>query len=95
MKLELAGLIDEASNIARRSLGLPTGEDTPVALLQMYRNGHIALNELPTRITRELRRTTVNKEGASREVTPSTIRVALENAIRRTHGRGPVSDTPA
>jgi CHAT domain len=77
-ELELAGLIDEAGNIARRSLGLPTGEETPVTWLQMYRNGHVALKELPTRIARELRRTTVNKEGADREVTPSAVRVALE-----------------
>lgn len=72
--LDLAVLIDKASKVARRSLGLSTGEDTPVMVLQMYKNGHMSLQELPQLIKQALRRST----GVDREVTPEAVQVALE-----------------
>jgi hypothetical protein len=76
--LAVAGLFDEATKLARLSLGLPTGEDTPVEQLQMYKNGNLSRNELRSQIAKDLRLTTpVPKPGEAPEVKPSTIRVAL------------------
>jgi hypothetical protein len=77
-EFDVARLIDDATKTARESLGLSTGEDTPVQSLQMYKHGNLPRDMLPAEIQKDLRRTTVAKPGEVPDVKPSTIRVALE-----------------
>ncbi len=57
---------------------MPTGEDTPVELLQMYKNGNFTLDKLPAPIAKDLKRTTTaRRPGEVPDLKPSTIRVAL------------------
>jgi hypothetical protein len=76
-EFQVARLINQATKIARQSLDLPTGEDTPLELLETYKNGYLPLHDLPQPLAKDIRRTTVRKQGDAPVVMPSTICVAI------------------